>query len=406
MSNIDELFKKEFEDYSVEPPAGLENVILKKFAFKNFFRFHLLNPNIYYLSALLAGAGYFGVTISQTNTYKAQSAKSSVVSSVALRQVSADIPDSTVLQSDNQFVIPTEETQKSSSASDNIENNKSENLISITNPDSSVDKSFKDFSSRFSTSVKSGCAPLRVDFINSSKNAEYCIWNFGNGQSSYDYNASAIYDTPGTYIVSLKVVNGERAGLFVDTVKVFAGVKAKISLRVVNEKRLAVLSAVNCTGADVYNWSFGDAGSSAAISLNHQYKTSGTYSIRLIAKNSFCSDTAYTSVSLTAPEYSLTFPNAFYASLSGYSGGTYSAGKKPVTVFYPGGDIDKIENYKLTVYNRSGKEIFSSEDINIGWDGYYHNELLPAGVYVYKVVYTFINGETMQQGGNITLLVK
>jgi len=50
----------------------------------------------------------------------------------------------------------------------------------------------------------SGCAPLSVTFTNTSPQTETILWTFGNGQTNSTNNTvTMVYDTPGTYTVSL-----------------------------------------------------------------------------------------------------------------------------------------------------------------------------------------------------------
>ncbi|MEW6772862.1 MAG: gliding motility-associated C-terminal domain-containing protein [Bacteroidota bacterium] len=58
------------------------------------------------------------------------------------------------------------------------------------------------------------------------------------------------------------------------------------------------------------------------------------------------------------------------------------------------------EDYHLWIYDRWGQVIFSTSDINTGWDGGEH----PDGVYVYFIRYKNSRGEYLELKGNITLL--
>ena len=65
-------------------------------------------------------------------------------------------------------------------------------------------------------------------------------------------------------------------------------------------------------------------------------------------------------------------------------------------------NIRSISYFK--VFNRWGEKVFSTTDINNGWDGIFDGESSPAGVYVWYVeAFTFDN-ERIIQSGNVTLL--
>jgi hypothetical protein len=51
-----------------------------------------------------------------------------------------------------------------------------------------------------------------------------------------------------------------------------------------------------------------------------------------------------------------------------------------------------------------GIQIFESNDINIGWDGYNNGQLCEPGVYIWKVRVKFRNGEPFTKMGDVTLL--
>jgi len=64
-----------------------------------------------------------------------------------------------------------------------------------------------------------------------------------------------------------------------------------------------------------------------------------------------------------------------------------------------------IDNWHLTIYNRWGGIVFSSDDINIGWAGKKNNVDCPAGVYVYRFTFK-VNGnpEEMVMAGTVALV--
>jgi gliding motility-associated-like protein len=142
------------------------------------------------------------------------------------------------------------------------------------------------------------------------------------------------------------------------------------------------------------------------MSPYHEYTEIGVYNIKLRAENEFgCAD------SLEKQDYvqvigkgKIIFPNAFTPSLTGSTGGKYNPQSIENDVFYP--YHEGVKEYQLEIYNRWGELIFESNDVNIGWDGYYKNKLVKQDVYVYKVKAMFYNGKTIVKAGDITLLHK
>jgi hypothetical protein len=48
--------------------------------------------------------------------------------------------------------------------------------------------------------------------------------------------------------------------------------------------------------------------------------------------------------------------------------------------------------------------IFSSLNINQGWDGYYKGKLAPQDTYIYHVKATCLSGEEIKATGSVTLI--
>jgi gliding motility-associated-like protein len=67
---------------------------------------------------------------------------------------------------------------------------------------------------------------------------------------------------------------------------------------------------------------------------------------------------------------------------------------KPVTHF-----IEKTD-YRVTVFNRWGQQVFETRDDETGWDG----QNCPSGVYVYQIHYKNARGEYMELRGTLMLL--
>ncbi|HLP19798.1 MAG TPA: PKD domain-containing protein [Chitinophagales bacterium] len=85
------------------------------------------------------------------------------------------------------------------------------------------------------------------------------------------------------------------------------------------------------------------------------------------------------------------------------------------TAFSPDGngvnDVFRIVRYlnidnliELAVYNRWGNKVFSTTNIEQGWDGRYNEEPQPLGVYVWMVSADAKDGERIVKKGNVTLV--
>lgn len=65
---------------------------------------------------------------------------------------------------------------------------------------------------------------------------------------------------------------------------------------------------------------------------------------------------------------------------------------------------DCIDYFTFTIYNRWGEKVFETSDMNICWDGTWKGKELNSAVFVYILDGYLIDGQTIQQKGNISLI--
>src|SRR5690606_4766672 len=93
-------------------------------------------------------------------------------------------------------------------------------------------------------------------------------------------------------------------------------------------------------------------------------------------------------------------PNAFTPGTRGQGRG---GGDGINDVFLP--VTDGVTDFHMQIYDRWGTLVFESRSKESGWDGYDRNgRLLPAGVYVYKIVVRTSEGENATRAGDVTLI--
>lgn len=63
-----------------------------------------------------------------------------------------------------------------------------------------------------------------------------------------------------------------------------------------------------------------------------------------------------------------------------------------------------IETFEIHIYNRWGEEVFTSNDVNFGWNGTYKGKKLPPDVFGYYMEVGCPNEKSYSEKGNITLL--
>jgi gliding motility-associated-like protein len=63
-----------------------------------------------------------------------------------------------------------------------------------------------------------------------------------------------------------------------------------------------------------------------------------------------------------------------------------------------------IVTMNYSIYNRWGEKVFETQDPSNCWDGTYKGKPMNPGVFAYKLQATLLNGQNIEQSGNITLL--
>lgn len=261
------------------------------------------------------------------------------------------------------------------------------------------------------TGTGSGCEPFTLTFENLSLYATSYAWDFGDGGQSTLENPTYTYNIPGDYTVSLTAYGpgGENTLIVFDSVQVYSRATAFFTL---SKDEIFIpndpLTCFNLSqNADRYFWDFGDGSTSLETNPIHYYTTEGIFPVTLTSNNindcphSYTLDPAVTA----SASGEIAFPNAFTPNPYGSNGGVYDPNDVSSDlndVFHP--VYSGIVQYQLWIFNRWGELIFVSNDINIGWDGYYKGSLVQQDVYVWKVKAVTVSGTVINDAGDLTLI--
>jgi gliding motility-associated-like protein len=130
------------------------------------------------------------------------------------------------------------------------------------------------------------------------------------------------------------------------------------------------------TGGTQGIWYFGDGTSAPYIAGNapvHTYQDTGKYTVTLIFdNNSGCADTATAEVCIIPEKAGIYIPNAFSPNYDGIN-----------DLFLVKGT--GVDVFSITIFDRWGNVVYTSEDIQAGWDGQVNGFGAPEGVYVYLI---------------------
>jgi len=231
-------------------------------------------------------------------------------------------------------------------------------------------------------------------------------WNFGDGGSSTNQNASHIYGTFGSYLVELIVTSNNGCA---DTSQqvVFVSPNPQAAFNVsdyIVSTEDAITFTDQSTGSsaipdtiaiDSWDWDFyypaagiGDSMSTFQNS-SHLYGDTGYYVIQLVITNEYgCTDTILDTVQVGL--------NPLVA-----SGFTPDGNDKNDILLVEGGPYSELA---FIIYNKWGETIFTSNNQDDGWDGTFKGVPQPMGVYVYTVIAKSIDGKDHQLWGDVTLL--
>ena len=173
----------------------------------------------------------------------------------------------------------------------------------------------------------------------------------------------------------------------------------------VNDVPIKCFNLTQDTSDVTYLWEVGDGNTSSIQEPTHVYQEPGRFDITLTAVNGNLCEGKYTfSYVEVEPSGELLFPTVFKPNPDGPSDGKYVPGQDNNQVFFPG-VYDQVIEYEMTIYNRWGEQIFISNSVDVGWDGYVKGEkMAQQGVYIWQVKGKYANGKSFVHVGDITLL--
>jgi len=148
----------------------------------------------------------------------------------------------------------------------------------------------------FTIDTAAGCAPLSVTFHNQSSPYGSYLWNFGGGDTtSTIYNPTHIYNTPGTYPVSLILNNNacKMADTAFTFITVYPSIVANFDFTNVPCTNTVHFYDSSAVAPVSWQWNFGDGQTSAIQNPSHVFPNNGNYGVTLISTTIHgCKDTA------------------------------------------------------------------------------------------------------------------
>lgn len=144
------------------------------------------------------------------------------------------------------------------------------------------------------------------------------------------------------------------------------------------------------TGANTFNWNFGDGNTSTIQNPNNTYNSAGTYEVILIVSAGPCIDTA--SVIIVIEDgLTLEIPNVFTPN---------GDGKNDIFTIKSTG----IKEISLMIFNRWGDKMYEFAGPKAAWYGLTNaGAEVPDGTYFFMVKATGFDGKTIEKQGTVNL---
>jgi gliding motility-associated-like protein len=218
-----------------------------------------------------------------------------------------------------------------------------------------------------------------------------------NGTLSLASNSTSMnytFGNAGVHFVRLIAANANGSVVATRTVIINQSASAAFNASLTTQGFPNQLQLTNFSNNSVKNyWIYSDvAPKDSNVNTIKNYTTSGSYSVNLIALGvNGCNDTVAYRFRI-ADSSGMTLPNIFSPNNDGVN-----------DVFKP--IIAGLTSMKLTIYNRYGTIIFSSDRINAFWDGRTTSgEPCSSGVYFYTIEATGFDGKTYSLNKTLTLV--
>ncbi len=416
--NIEDLFQQNFASYKVSPSQNVWTSLQAKLGHARFLNFNAHHFNVYYLSVAIIGLSV-AASVFFFDSDTQLSAQWMENNPVAVDYTSKEITEENTLVEKKELQETTvqENTEKTIEAIDsnrllaNTIINRAEQVefrgeIQTSKP-MFVDLLKTLPVASFEMSVCEGCAPLTVDFENKSLAASSFIWDLGEKDESNLLNPQKTYEIAGEYIVTLRAI-GIGGIMYQQKQVIRVHATPKASAYVENENELFTNQPIefknNSLHADYYQWNFGDNQITHEKSPTHNYSNGGIYDIMLSVwtENNCVDSILLPSLLVKESKNAIILPTAFSPNTEGSVGGQYSLSDRNNDVFYP--LSSGVDQYNLRIFNGAGMLVFESNDLNIGWDGYYNNRLVNQGVYIWRIAGEYSNGEKFNQTGDVTVI--
>lgn len=256
----------------------------------------------------------------------------------------------------------------------------------------------------FVADTTQGCAPVCVKFTNNTPGVmRNCNWVFGDNSTSTNCTDTHCYTKAGSYSIRLSVTDTNGCSAFFSrnnyiTVWPVPTAEFKEDPRVTTIVT-PTISFTDQSSSDVikWNWNFGDLFNAGSTDKNptYTYQDTGVYQVILKVTNSYGCVAIDTDNVIIQGDYTFYVPNAFTPNGDGKN-----------ETFFPQGVMINPDCYRMLIFDRWGNNIFSTSDLNVGWNGKANGgkDMAQQDVYVWKIETCDFKKERHYYIGHVTLV--
>ena len=229
------------------------------------------------------------------------------------------------------------------------------------------------------------------------------IWDFGDGSSTIGDTVTHIYNSAGTYDVTLTITSTAAAGgctnslTYPNYITIHQNPTADFYM---NDNPANMLNPtvnfIDQSYFNIVNWAWDIGGFDSSYIPNPTYEfpiDTGHYPITLTVIDENGCMGMVTKILEVEGEFGIYIPNAFTPDFDFLNEG-----------FGPKGFGISQENYSFYIFDRWGEMIFESHTLFEQWDGTYKSKFVQNGVYVWKLEFQDINGKKHSKIGHVNVI--
>ena len=262
----------------------------------------------------------------------------------------------------------------------------------------SINIKVQEFEMNITSSSQNECVPATIEFSDHSSVNIGTItnweWNFDVDHSTLP-SISVYYDTANYYDVELTLITEEGCTetIYLENyIQINPNPHARFiySFIIENGCEVSLEFTNQSNGETYYHWSFNNGEESFEANPKSTFEYNKSYELSLEVESEFgCLDNTTQEVKIPKL-HPIFIPNVF----------TPNNDSKNET-FHPVSEC--VEDVTFTIFDRWGRLLFLSEQIDIGWDGTFEGELQGNDSYNWQFTYT-MDGEIHKEAGFVILL--